>query len=55
MPKEFPVSVQLSDKIIEYLKTRPYEEVFHLIAGLQAEYQKSNPSPSKEKVDSKKK
>jgi len=44
MPEETPlqaftITVQLSDALISYLKSKPYEEVQHLIQGLQGSYQ----------------
>lgn len=37
--QSFTITTDLSDALIGYLKTKPYEEVMPLIQGLQGAYQ----------------
>ena len=37
MPKTLTVSTELLNAVLQYLGTRPFQEVNQLIAGLQAE------------------
>jgi hypothetical protein len=43
--EKLQISAQLLNAVIGYLGTRPYQEVFQLVEGLQAEA-KSQPQPT---------
>jgi hypothetical protein len=40
------LSVQLINQVMGYLGTRPYQEVFQLIEGMQAEAKAQTPPPA---------
>jgi hypothetical protein len=40
-PKTFTISESVTDAVIAYLERRPFNEVAHLIAAIQAEHAKS--------------
>jgi hypothetical protein len=48
--ESFIIKTELAQAILDYLTTKPYREVYVLIAGLQ-KLEKTQPEQKEEKVD----